>query len=96
MDSTSELKGILGDFLKWNNARLTCFTKMLLALFAVRTVNLREIALAFTSNALFDSRYKRVKRFFAIFHIDVTVIAQWVFALFFSSSEKVYLTIERT
>ena len=64
MDKTSELKDMLGDFFKWNNAKLTCFTQMLLALFAVRTVNLREIAVAFDSDALIDSRYKRIKRFF--------------------------------
>ena len=96
MDKTSELKGILGDFLKWNNARLTCFTQMLLALFAVRTVNLRELAVAFVSDALIDSRYKRVKRFFATFEIDMDIIARWVFKLFFSEEKKVYLTIDRT
>jgi len=96
MDKTSELKGILGDFLKWNNARLTCFTQMLLALFAVRTVNLRELAVAFVSNALIDSRYKRVKRFFATFKIDMDIIARWVFKLFFSEENKIYLTIDRT
>jgi hypothetical protein len=96
MNRTSELKGILGDFLKWNNARLVCFTQMLIALFAVRTVNLREIAVAFSSNAQIDSRYKRLKRFFGQFTIDLDVIARWVFKLFFSQSEKLYLTIDRT
>lgn len=96
MDKTSELKGILGDFLKWNNARLTCFTQILLALFSVRTVNLRELSIAFASNALIDSRYKRVKRFFATFKIDMDLIARWVFNLFFSKEDKLYLTIDRT
>lgn len=96
MKKTSELKSILGDFLKWNKARLTCFTEMLLALFAVRTVNLREMAIAFSSDALIDSRHKRLKRFFAKFKIDMDVIAHWVFKLFFLKSEKVYLTIDRT
>ena len=96
MNKISELKVILGDFLKWNNARLVCFTQMLLALFAVRTVNLREIAVAFSSDALIDSRYKRLKRFFSQFSIDLDVIACWVFKLFFSPSQKIYLTIDRT
>lgn len=96
MDRISELKAILGDFLKWNNARLACFTQMLLALFAVRTVNLREIAVAFASDALVDSRYKRLKRFFSGFKIDMDVIARWAFKLFFSPSERLYLTIDRT
>ena len=96
MDRTSELKDMLGDFLKWNNARLTCFTQMLIALFHVRTVNLRELAVAFASDALIDSRYKRLKRFFSLFNIDMTVIAAWIFKLFFSGMEKVYITIDRT
>ena len=44
MDKTSELQGMLGKFLFWNKARLDCFTRMLLALFVGRTVNLSEIA----------------------------------------------------
>lgn len=97
MDNVSELKGMLNGFLNWNNARLNCFSSMLLALFAVKTVNLREIAVAFTSQALIDSRYKRIKRFFARFEIDLDVIARWVFKLFvFSKDKQIYLTIDRT
>jgi hypothetical protein len=95
-DRTSELKVILGNFLNWNKARLECFIQMLLAMFAVRTVNLRELAVAFVSNALIDLRYKRVKRFFAVFKIDTNVIAHWVFKLFFSGDKKIYLTVDRT
>lgn len=97
MNKISELKSILGGFLQWNNARLTCFTQMLVALFAVRTINLRGIAVAFGGNALIDSRYRRVRRFFAQFTINKDTIARWVFALFFShSTEKLLLTIDRT
>ena len=59
MNQSSELQTMLKEILGWNKARLTCFTKMLLALFTVRTVNLRELAVAFASDALLDSRYKR-------------------------------------
>lgn len=96
MKNVSELKQILSDFLHWNNARVTCFTHALVALFIVRTVNLREVAIAFSGKALITSRYQRLKRFFAQFRIDQVVLAQWVFALFFSHIEKVYLTIDRT
>lgn len=96
MKDISELKSILSDFLDWNNARLTCFAHALVALFAVRTVNLREVSLAFSSKALVTSRYQRLKRFFAQFRIDQAILARWVFALFFSHLDKVYLTIDRT
>lgn len=96
MDKVSELKDMLGVFFKGNKAKVTCFTQMLLALFSVRTVNLREIAVAFNSDALIDSRYKRIKRFFARCVMDTDSIARWVFHLFFSLQGKVYLTLDRT
>ena len=96
MDKINELKKILSENLTWNKARLDCFVRMLIALFVVRTVNLSEIAVAFTSKAEVNSRYKRLQRFFAKFKIDYTVIARFIFKLFFSDSQKVYLTIDRT
>lgn len=96
MDKISELKKILNENLTWNKARLDCFVRMLLALFVVRTVNLSEIAVAFSSKATVNSRYKRLQRFFAKFKIDYTIIARFIFKLFFSDTQKVYLTIDRT
>lgn len=96
MDKISELKSILGENLNWNKARLDCFVRMLVALFVVRTVNLSEIAVVFSSKADVNSRYKRLQRFFAKFNIDYTIIARLLFKLFFSDTQKVYLTIDRT
>ena len=96
MDPTSELKRILGQSFNWNKARLDCFARILLALLKVRTVNLREIAVAVDSKAQIDSRYKRLKRFFAGFKIDLDVLAKWIFKLFFNNDKKVYLTVDRT
>ncbi len=45
MDKTSELRGLLGKIFVWNKCKLDCFTKMLLALFIVRTINFSEINL---------------------------------------------------
>ena len=67
MNRLSELTDILKKALNWNKARLTCFTQMLMALFAVRTVNLR--ALACVGSAEIDSKYKRLKRFFSSFKL---------------------------
>lgn len=95
MDKTSELQGILGKFLIWNKARLDCFTRMLLALFVARTVNLSEIAVVMISKAEVSSRYKRLQRFFRDFRLDYNVIAKWIFSLFFSGKD-VYITMDRT
>lgn len=96
MDKISELTGILSDSLNWNKARLDCFVRMLLALFAVRTVNLSEMALGFVSKAQVTSRYKRLQRFFNLFKIDYHHIAKLVFGLFFNADKKIYLTVDRT
>jgi hypothetical protein len=95
MNRISELKRILNDNFDWNKARLDCFVRMLLALFAVRTVNLSEIAVGFTSKASVTSRYKRLQRFFRQFTLDYTCMARWIFKLF-SPRQKIYLTIDRT
>lgn len=96
MDKISELKRILGESLLWNKARLDCFVRMLIALFIVRTVNLSEVAVAFSSKASVSSRYKRLQRFFRAFEFDYTLLAKWLFRLFFSETDKIYITIDRT
>lgn len=96
MDRISELKRILGETFVWNKARLDCLVRLLLALFAVRTVNLSEIAVAFTSKSDVSSRYKRLQRFFGRFEIDYSIIARFIFKLFFSEKKSIYLLIDRT
>lgn len=95
MKEVSELQSMLEKFLFWNKARLACFTRMLLALFVARTVNLSEIAVAMISRAEVASRYKRLQRFFRGFRVDYNALAKFIFNLFFSG-KKIYLTIDRT
>lgn len=93
---TSGLEASLNVFLGWNKARASCFVKLILALFAVKTVSLKELAVAFSSDATIDSRYRRLQRFFALFKIDYTQIARWIFSLYFREGKKFYLAIDRT
>jgi hypothetical protein len=95
MDRVSELMEILGENLSMNKARLDCFARMLVALFAVRTINLSEIAVAFRSKANPESRYKRVLRFFSGAKIDFARVAKLIFKLFVAD-KKIYLAIDRT
>lgn len=95
MDEVSELKGILGKSFAWNKSRLDCFTRMLLALLKVRTVNLSEIAVAFDSKASIESRYKRLYRFFSQFEMDYDALGRWLFSQF-EFSDQFYITIDRT
>ena len=96
MDKVSELKKSLAKCFDWNKARLDCFARLLLALYTVRTVNLKHIADGFCSRADKESRYRRLKRFFCEFDFNFNLLAQFIFSWFFSSSSKVYLIIDRT
>lgn len=89
---TKSLKKYLG----WNKCRVNCLVYMLISLFAVRTVNLHEIALGFSSKSKPLSRYRRLQRFLSNFEIDFTVIARWIFNLCLADKENYYLIIDRT
>ena len=96
MDNISELKRILGQGLAWHKSRVDCFSKMLLALFTVSTVNLKKMALAMAGKAQANSHYRRLQRFFSQFEMSFDQVARWIFALFFSSTDKIYLCLDRT
>lgn len=89
-----ELSAILNDHFNWNKARMDCFVGMVFSLISARTVNLMELACAFHSGAKLDSRYKRLKRFFSGFTIDMSVVAGWVMGFF--ELDRVYLSMDRT
>ncbi|KTC86768.1 hypothetical protein [Legionella brunensis] len=91
-----ELLEILGQQLDWHKSQLDCFGQMLLVLFIVRSVNLSQITAAMHKEVLIESRCKRVKRFFSGFEVDFTPISLWIYSLFFSKNQKIYLAIDRT
>ncbi len=96
MKDISGLTSSLNGYLQWNKARTACFLKLLLGLFAVKTINLKEIALSMGGRASIDSCYRRLQRFFALFQIDFTQIARWIFSLYVVTQEDFYLVIDRT
>ena len=90
------LAEILNEHFGWNKARMACFAGMLLALIKVRTVNLMELACAFESPARQESRYKKIKRFFSGFTIDLAAVARWIVTLFGLDKGAVYISLDRT
>lgn len=96
MQNISELKSILGQHLGWHKARVDFFSRALIGFLLARTINFKEIAILMPSSALIDSRYKRIQRFFREFDVDFNFIARWIFLLFFSSTDKLYISIDRT
>lgn len=53
------LRQTLQPYLGWHGARLSFLAAFLIVVFQVKTVNLAELATAFTGKALFSSNYKR-------------------------------------
>lgn len=90
-----ELRSTLNQYFRWNKARITCFTNILIGLFLNRTVNLTSIAVSFESPAKRLSRYRRIQRFFSGFMIDYKIIAKFIFGLF-DFKGKIYLALDRT
>jgi hypothetical protein len=60
----------------WGQNFFSC--SLLLALLKVKTVNLKELAVGFEGNALIESHYKRLQRFFSKFELDYHQIARIV------------------
>ncbi len=95
-DSVSALRDVLAKHLPWHGARLSLLAQFLLALFKVRSVNLAEIATAFTGKAQTASHYKRLQRFFRSFEIDFDTLARLLVQLFGMGEGPWYLTLDRT
>lgn len=95
MKHISELQETLSDFFDWHKSRLNCLVQILQALFAVRTVNLTQIAAAFKTSVEEESSYRRVCRFFTGFSSDIGSIILLVFRLF-PLGDKYTLILDRT
>jgi len=75
MTDIRSLEQTLLDNLPWNKARIKCVTRFLLALYAVRTVNLSRLATAFSGRAKEASNYKRLQRFLREFELPYAQLA---------------------
>ena len=94
--NTDGLRNKIHKFFDFGKARVDCFSKMLLALFKVKAVNLAELASAFDGEAKVDSHYRRISRFFTEVNFNFDSVAQLIFNLFFDLSDKHYLIMDRT
>jgi hypothetical protein len=90
------LKQALAQHLDWHGARVSFLAHFILALFKVRTVNLAEIAHAFSGRAKPQSSYRRVQRFFQQFALDEVTITQLIVHLAPVGEGPWYLTLDRT
>lgn len=81
MADIRSLEQTLFDNLAWNRARIKFAARFLLALYAVRTVNLSILATAFSGRAKEESNYKRLQRFLREFEMPYAEVAQFVVKL---------------
>jgi Transposase DDE domain len=95
MNQVTQLRNALRPHLSWHGARLSFLAAFLIALLRVKTINLAELATAFSGKAHTDSHYKRLQRFFRQFEMDYSEVAQTVVALM-SIPEPWVLSIDRT
>jgi hypothetical protein len=95
MNQVTQLRNALRPHLCWHGARLSFLATFLIALLRVKTINLAELATAFSGKAQTDSLYKRLQRFFRQYEVDYAEIAQTVVALM-SIPEPWVLSIDRT
>jgi hypothetical protein len=79
----------------WNRARIAFLARFLVALIAVRTVCLTEIASVFDGDAQIESHYKRIQRFLRKFPLDFDALARLTARLVGVSTPWV-LSIDRT
>jgi hypothetical protein len=96
MMEVAMVQAVFMDVLSWNRARINFLSNFIVALLKVKTVNLAEIATAFSGRAKKDSKYRRIKRFFQSFQIDAFTIACLITPLLPLEEATWVLVMDRT
>lgn len=95
MSHINELSNILNQSLKWHKARAKFLSQMICAIITVKSVNLAQVALGFSSFVCPSSSYRRIQRFLSSFTFNQCLIVKVVKALF-PLPRKVTLIMDRT
>ena len=96
MKLISELEASLTDYFDGDKRLLNGLVKIILALFVVQTVNLVKLAHALFSQALPESSYRRLQRFFSGCKLDYNSLARWVVKRFGFEEGEHHLIFDRT
>jgi hypothetical protein len=96
MELSDGLRTILKVHLGWSKSRLDCFVSLLIALIRAKRMNLTQLVLHFSDNALPKSRYRRLQRFFQSVVFDYDALAHLILQLFGFNEKPYYLTLDRT
>lgn len=96
MHEDKSLESALKKHLIMNAARLNFVAGFIIALLKTGTVNLKKVALAFPGEAEKESKYKRMQRFFAIYPLDLDMVARLITELIPNKLEQWIISIDRT
>ena len=78
MEQINQIREKLRPHLGWHGARLSFLAMFIMALFRAKTVNLAELATVWDGTAQEASNYRRMRRFFQSFEVDVDKFALMV------------------
>lgn len=92
----TKLMTLLQPHLKWHRARLACFAAIVLAVIRLRSVNLARLAHLMNPQRSFDTNYRRLQRFFALFDPGADTLTKLLLALRPNPNEPLTLVIDRT
>ncbi len=92
----NELSKILNQYFNFHKPRCDCLAQLIMAMITVKTVNFTHLATAFISDALRESCYKRIQRFFRFLKFDPFALASMVITLFGLKNKKLSLALDRT
>ncbi len=96
MHEAKSLESELKNHLIMNAARLNFIAGFIIALLKTGTVNFKKIALAFPGEAIKESKYKRIQRFFAQFPLDLDMVARLIAELIPVKFSQWIISIDRT
>lgn len=96
MNQITTLAEILNSVLRWNKSRSDLLSFFVVALLKVRSVNLTKIAVAMPGRAKTESKYRRLRRFFADFDFSLDEIARLIVRFLPINGEKWDLSMDRT
>jgi hypothetical protein len=82
-------------FNDWNLSHIKCLAQMVLALLAVKTINLVQLSTAFRGKTKQASNYKRINRFMCKFTFSFDCVAKFVVSMF-PFGDKWEIAIDRT
>ena len=96
MNQITTLAEILNSRLGWNKARADLLSFFLIALIKIRSVNLTRIAVAIPGKAKKESKYRRLRRFFANFEFSMDEIAVLIVRFLPNIGEAWDISMDRT